>query len=203
MRQNMKNDDGGPSRLLGQLAADKKKAGIALCLIAVMAIMWIKVLTKKGPQSAEAGVTVEQTQADAQLIEKMKISYLSLPDIPGRNDIIGTDVFDAQGWEGFDLSKGIDNPVDIIGIDVELTDVKEEVATKIGQLMKLQAIGLGENPQAFINDILLAVADKMIVSDGTEIYECEVIEISQNSVLVRCRGVGIRLKLVETVDGDG
>jgi len=69
--------------------------------------------------------------------------------------------------------------------------------------MKLQAIGLGENPQAFINDILLAVADKMIVSDGTEMYECEVIEISQNTVLVRCRGVGIRLKLVETVDGDG
>ena len=203
MRQNMKNDDGSPSRLLGQLAADKKKVGIALCLIAVMAIMWIKVLTKKGPQSAEAGITIKQTQADAQLIEKMKISYVSLPDVPGRNDIIGTDVFDAQGWEGFDPNKGIDNPIGIVGIDVELTNVKEEVATKVRELFKLQAIGLGENPQAFINDILLSVADKMIVSDGTETYECEVIEISQNTVLIRCRGVGIRLKLVETMDGDG
>ncbi len=199
MRQNARNNEGGVNRLFSQLAAEKKKGAIALCLIAVMAVMWVKVLTKEGPESAEARFMTEQTDAEEQLSEALKVSYVELPEVPGRNDMIGRDFFDAADWQDFKL----DQETNSTGYEVSATstDVSEEVVARLTQLLKLQAIGWGEPPQAFINDKLLSVGDKMVVSDATETYECEVVEISKSSVLIRCRDVEMVLKLDETVEG--
>ncbi|MCK4292456.1 MAG: hypothetical protein KAY65_04620 [Planctomycetes bacterium] len=203
MRQNARNNEGGANRLFSQLAAEKKKGAIALCLIAVMAVMWVKVLTKEGPESAEARFVTEQTDAEEQLSEALKISFVELPEVPGRNDMIGRDFFDAADWQDFKLDQEINSTViDIEEVSATSTDVSEEVVAQLTQLLKLQAIGLGETPQAFINDKLLSVGDKMVVGDATETYECEVVEISKSTVLIRCRDVEMVLKLDETVEGD-
>ena len=202
MRQNARNSESGANRLFSQLAAEKKKGVIALCLIAVMAVMWVKVLTKEGPQRAEAGFMTEQTDAEEQLSEALKISFVELPEVPGRNDMIGRDFFDAADWQDFKLDQEINSTVDIEEVSATSTDVSEEVVARLTQLLKLQAIALCENPQAFINDKLLSVGDKMVVGDATETYECEVVEISKSTVLIRCRDVEMVLKLDQTVEGD-
>jgi len=202
MRQNARDNESGANRLFSQLAGEKKKAVIALCLIAVMAVMWVKVLTKEGPQSAEAGFMTEQTDAEEQLSEALKISFVELPEVPGRNDMIGRDFFDAADWQDFKLDQEINSTVDIEEVSATSTDVSEEVVAQLTQLLKLQAIGWGEPRQAFINDKLLSVGDKMVAGDATETYECEVVEISKSTVLIRCRDVEMVLKLDETVEED-
>ena len=202
MRQNASNNESGANRLFSQLAAEKKKGVIALCLIAVMAVMWVKVLTKEGPQSAEAGFMTEQTDAEEQLSEALKVSYVELPEVPGRNDMIGRDFFDAADWQDFKLDQETNSTVDIGEVSATSTDVSEEVVAQLTQLLKLQAIGWGKPPQAFINDKLLSVGDKMVAGDATETYECEVVEISKSTVLIRCRDVEMVLKLDETVEGN-
>ena len=200
MRQNARDNEGGAARLFSQLAVEKKKGVIALCLIALMAVMWVKVLTKEGPQSAEAGFMMEQTDAEEQLNEALKVSYVELPEVPGRNDMIGRDFFDAADWQDFKLDQETNSTV--YEVSAASTDVNEEVVARLTGLLKLQAIG-SEPPQAFINDKLLSVGDKMVVGDATETYECEVVEIGKSSVLIRCRDVEMFLKLDETVEGAG
>ena len=199
MKQNTKNG-GGVSRLLGRLAVEKKKAGIALCLIAVMEFMWVKVLTKKGPQSAQAGLATEQTEVEKQLNEAMKIAFVELPEVPGRNDIIGRDYFAAGNWQDF---KSAEEGSTVEEVNVNSADQSKEVITKVAQQLKLQVIGLSEKPQAFINDRLVSVGDLLAVTVGTQRYECEVVEIREDSVLLKCLEAKITLKLVETVEGDG
>ena len=46
MKQNMTNNSTGARKVLERLAEEKKKSVTALCLISVMAFMWIRVLTK-------------------------------------------------------------------------------------------------------------------------------------------------------------
>ena len=58
----------------------------------------------------------------------------------------------------------------------------------------------GESPQAFINDVLLSVGDKLPVRDGDNTYECEVIRIEENKVFIRCGQTEIQLKLAETIE---
>lgn len=185
------------------MAAEKKKAGIALCLIAVMGIMWVKVLTRKGPQIARAGLVTEQTEVEKQLNEAVKIAFVELPEVPGRNDIIGRDCFVAAGWRDFKSGEEGNSTVGIQEVNVPSTDQSKEVITRVAQQLKLQAIGLGQRPQAYINDRLLSVGDSLVVTDGRQMYECEVVEIREDSVLIRCLGAEITLKPVETVKGDG
>lgn len=203
MKENMKNDTNGVGRILGHLAAEKKKAGIALCLIAVMAVMWVKVLTNKGPQSAQAAPTLAQTEVEEQIKDAMKITYLNLPIVPGRDDLISRDFFASAGWQDFTSDEPEDATVEIEEVSVASSDDSKEVLAIVTQHVRLQAIGMGRKPQAFINDKLMSVGETLVVTDGAQMYECEVVEIRKNSVLIRCRDAEIVLKLVETAEGDG
>lgn len=200
MRQSFKdNRERRGGGMLGRFAAEKKKTGIALCLIAIMAVMWIKVLTKKGPADAQAGTGAEQGPVREQPKEEPRISFIDLPQVPGRNDLISRDFFATAGWEDFAADEDVTDIFDV-GVDVPATDTRKNIAERIEQLLRLQAIGWGQNPQAFINDKLLSVGEKLVVTDGKETYECEVIEIRRNAVLIRCREAEITLKLDQMID---
>lgn len=198
MKQNMKDSTNGASKLLGRMASEKKKSMIALGLIAVMVFMWAKVFFKSQPQSAQALFTTEQLKG--QTNTKLEILFTELPDVSGRNDVITRDFFDSGGWQGFIDGKG-ENLVDIEKMNLD-SEVSEALAIRIGEKLKLEAIGMGDNPQAFINGKLLSVGDKLLVSDNGIPYECEVVEIEENKVFVRCGEVQITLKLTQasTID---
>ena len=53
MAHNRNNNSNERNRLIGQvMATEKKKVVIAVTLIALMAVMWVRVLTRKGPEAA-------------------------------------------------------------------------------------------------------------------------------------------------------
>ena len=193
MRQNLKNSGNAANRLFSQLAAEKKKSVVALCLIALMGFMWVRVLVRKTPESAEAAVGQEEVKPNT---SELKISFIELPEIAGRNDALTRDFFAADDWQDFIDGKG-ENSGGIEEVSVVSRNGDEEIARRVAEKLKLEAIALGKNPQAFINDKLLAVGDKLLVVDGVDTYECEVVGIEEKTVFIRCGEAEITLKLTQ------
>jgi len=55
MMKNVRTNNAGAGKILARLGEEKKKSVTALCLISVMAFMWIRVLTGKAPQHRRRG----------------------------------------------------------------------------------------------------------------------------------------------------
>ena len=196
MRQNARNNGNIANRLFNQLAVQKKKTVLALCLITLMAFMWIRVLISKAPQAANAGLLAGQMDVETQSEPELKISFIELPQAEGRNDVITRDFFDSDGWQDFVDGQGRkSNSVE--EVDIISKEGDQEVIRRVAEKLNLEAIVLSENPQAFINDKLLSVGDKTLIGDGTNSYECEVVEIKENTVVMRCRESKITLKLTQ------
>ena len=197
MKQNLKNGGSVGNRILGRLAAGKKKTAIAVCLITVMVFMWVRVLGRKGPQSANAAV-VAQEVTEVQTKPELKISFMKLPKVEGRNDALTRDFFAVSSWRDF-MRGEEEKPIDDgRGMIDDRRDGSEETSGRIAGKLKLEAIVLGENPRAFINDKLLSVGDKLFVGDGINTYECEVAEIKENTVFMRCGETEVTLRLTQT-----
>ncbi len=196
MRQNGRNSSNVAKRLFNQLAVQKKKTVLALCLITLMAFMWIRVLTGKAPRAAEAGLTAGQMDVETQSEPELKISFVELPKAAGRNDVITRDFFDSDGWQGFVDGRGRKS-VGVEEVDIVSKHGDKEVIRKVAEKLKLEAIVSSENPLAFINDKVLRVGDKLLIGGEVDRYECEVVEIGENTVVMRCRESRITLKLTK------
>ena len=196
MRQNARNNGNIANRLFNQLAVQKKKTVLALCLITLMAFMWIRVLIRKAPQAANAGLLAGQMDVETQSEPELKISFIELPQAAGRNDVITRDFFDSDGWQDFVDGQGRKS-TGVEEVDIISKEGDQEVIRRVAEKLNLEAIVLSENPQAFINDKLLSVGDKTLIGDGTNRYECEVVEIKENTVVMRCRESKITLKMTQ------
>ena len=191
MKANLKNTGSAVKRFLSRAGAEKKKTLIAFCLISVMVFMWARVLGKKtseGPRAAHGATTGLPNAAS-------KVSFVELPKARSRNDRLTRDFFASNGWEDFLRSSGQSNSGRIQEVNIVSKGDNEEVARRIAEKLRLEAIVLGESPQAFINDKLLKVGDRLPVKDGLNTYQCEVVGMTKNTVFVRCGKVEIKLKL--------
>jgi len=199
MNQNVKNSgDNAANRFVGRLAAEKKKTVTALCLIALMIFMWAKVLSQKTPVVAAAALgqnSIDQDILEADLA--LNISFIELPKVAGRNDVLTRDFFAADGWKDFLRGQ---KGVGIEEVNVDTKGGNEEVMRRVAKKLKLEAIGLDGNPQAFINGKLLSVGDTLLVRDGGNKYECEVVKIAENVVVIKCGEAEISLEVMKTVE---
>jgi hypothetical protein len=197
MRQKVTNYGGLVKGLFGPLAAEKKKAAAASCLIVVMAIMWVRVLTKQSPEAAVAALTTEQLSEEGSSDQEIKVSFIELPQVAGRNDVITRDFFASDGWRHFDDEQGRNLAV-IEEVNIVSKNGNEDVIRKVAEKLKLEAIVvLSNNPRAFINDKVVSVGEKVLIRDGVDTYECEVIEIEENMVVIKCREAEVTLKLTQ------
>ncbi len=197
MRQNIKNNNTGVKRVFERLAEEKKKSVTALCLIAVMAFMWIRVFTKKTPQGAEAAPVTEQSSTENPPKENYSVSFVELPRVAGRNDAIVRDFFAADGWRHF-VDGQRRKPDGIEEVSVVSTDGNEEVIKKVAEKkLKLGAIMLSADPLVLINDKELSMGGKVLVRDGTDMYEFELVEIEEDTVVLTCGEAEITLKLTD------
>ncbi len=187
-------------RVLDRLAADKKKTVFAVSLLAIMAFMWFRVLSGHRPGPAAAQTTAGQKQSEPQKPPR-NVRYLELPSLPGRNDYINRDFFASRDWECFrQNSISTQNPG--VKVQVVASDHNDEMAARLGQRLKLEAVLKDGNPRAFINDQLLRLGDRLTVRDGPDTCEFEVLRIYEDSVLVGCNGTQLTLKLVQHLDVD-
>ena len=152
--------------------------------------MWIRVLGGKGPQKAGAAAKLTgqlSGQSQSQNI-KSDILYVKLPRIDGRNDILSRDIFkaDEKIWDkSVNTREGSQNS-------------DEEVVKNIKQWLRLEAIELGDQPQAYINEQVLKTDENLVFEDEQRSYECRVIEITENTVRLRYQDFEIELNLIET-----
>jgi hypothetical protein len=200
MRQRVTNHDRLAKGLFRPLAAEKKKAVAASCLVVVMAIMWIRVLTNKGPETAEAVLTAEQLNVEDTSAEKLNVSYTKLPQVAGRNDVITRDFFTSNDWRYFKGEKE-QNLAVIEEVNIISKNGNEEVIRKVAEKLKLEAIVvLSSKPRAFINNMVMSIGGKVLIRDGIDTYECEVIDIKENVVVIKCREAEVTLKLTQVSD---
>jgi len=158
------------------------------------------VLTGKKSKATNAATTSNQTQAGIQQDTELNISYVDLPEIKGRNDSIKKDMFVSNGWKDF-VNKD-NNTLVTREVNVVPGDVTESTMRKIADNLKLEAFVMGESPRAYINDRVVSVGDKLSVSDGAQKYECEVVLIEDNSVVMRCGKAEVKLKLKQVNEND-
>jgi hypothetical protein len=196
MKQNLKNNESRDNRILARLAAEKKKSIIAVCLIVVMILMWVRLFVKKGPQSAEAAETAQVTAG--QTGPELKVSFIKLPNVAGRNDMLTRDFFTVSNWQDFVAGRE-GNSGGIKEVSVVPNGGSEETIRLVAGRLRLEAIVLGENPRAFINDKLLSVGDKLLIEDGINMYECEVAKIEETKVVIRCGQAEVTLNLKQTL----
>jgi hypothetical protein len=181
----------GGAGFMGRLTAQKKKTTTAACLVLVMVFMWVKVLTPSAPDSATAAVVGD---AMGQSGSQLRITYVELPIVKGRNDTLAGDFFVVG--KGFLRPGGRHS-----GVDVVVGGASEELTGRIVEKLKLEAIVFGENPQAFINDELVSEGDKLLVKDGATEYELVVVKIEQSIVFIRCGEAEITLRLASLIEG--
>lgn len=202
MKQNIANNSTGAKKVLERLAEEKKKSVTALCLVTVMAFMWIRVFTGKTPQDAEATVPeTEQSSTEEPHDEKHRVSFVELPKVAGRNDMIARDFFASNGWRHFVDVQGQKRD-GIEKVSIASTNGNEEVIERIAKKLKLEATMMSTDPIAFIKGQVRRAGDKMLVTDGTETYECEVAKIEDNIVVIKCREAEITLKLMPVSTSD-
>lgn len=198
MKQSVKNGGNGTNRLVGRLASEKKKTVTALCLVAIMVVMWARMLSRKSPAAAAAALRQEDVKpvaSDTQL----NISFIELPKVEGRNDVLKRDFFVVDDWQKFIRSKEGENNSGVEDVSV-VSKRNKEAMKRVAEKLKLEAIGLDGNPQVFINNKLLSVGDKLLVKDGGNTYECEVVGIEENMVLIKCGEAEITLKLTKAIE---
>jgi len=191
MKPNAKNSNSGATGSFGRLVAEKKKSVAAICLIAVMVLMWGRVLIRKntraaGAETSKAKTNVDRTTSDSQT----KVSFVDLPNVKGRNDVLTRDFFASNGWENFKGQENTGSQVSVLSKNGTAEQLK-----LAAQKLELQAIYLGKNSQAFINDKRLSVGDKFTLKEGQNSYECEVAEIEESKVLIRCEEANVVLSL--------
>jgi hypothetical protein len=197
MRRNIRNSNNFnvTGRLLGLLAAEKKKAVTTACLIVVMLFMWVRVLTRNTPEAAEGASVAEPLNVTSQSNPAVEVFFVELPQVAGRNDVITRDFFAADGWRHF-MGGRRRKFAGIEEVNVLSTNGSEEVIKRVAQKLKLEGIMLSKNPLASINNRVARVGERMLVNDGNEKYDCEVVSIEENTVVIKCREAEITLKLV-------
>lgn len=174
---------------------DKKKAIVAFGLLLVMAFMWIKVFSgKKNVQSAKAASQQEQIQEQP----KFEISYITMPNISGRNDNLSRDIFDSDQWSGFKVKGGSKRVA--TGFDVKQDGNGSQIAKtvkRVAEGLRLEAILGGDLPQAFINNNLLSAGQHLVVPYKGRPYEFEVVSINENEVELKCFDVVVTKKIIQ------
>ena len=169
------------SDIFGRLASEKKKTITVLCLFLVMVFMWTRAFIGNNPTGAQA-VSSSAKATDKQQSPQQDVEFVDLPYIKGRNDVVSKDFFNA-GEQEMDVQN-----------NRGLSDNTSAHINWILRNLKLEAIGLGRNPQAFINGRVFSVGDELVLKNGNESYNCEVIAIEEKRVLIRLEEEELELK---------
>jgi len=169
---------------------------LACALVSIMLFMWLRVLIGHRPMAAEAAPPATPAGTLART-GPVKVTFVELPKAPGRHDSIARDFFVAQDASYARRNTAGRNTGTEKEVPVVSSGNAQEVIQRVARTLKLAAVFLRENPQAYLNDQLLSVGDKLTVKDDTASYEFEVLQIYMDSVLVRCNEVQLTLKLAQ------
>jgi hypothetical protein len=198
MKQKVKQP-GSRNQAISQLTAEKKKIIIAVLLVGIMAIMWVRVLAKKNGSSAGQTPLAIQAAVAEEAAPKIQVTYVELPQVKGRNDTLTRDIFSGSRWEGLGaVANGAKQPNEKIKSGHE--KLSDTITEMIGKELKLDAILSGKNPQAYVGGMLVSPGGKLTVNHEGEKYEFKAVAMNENEVVLECKGVQVRLSMTRPSD---
>lgn len=198
----MMNKKPAPSGL--QNISPKVMAMIAL--LAVMAILWGRVLLKGkgGPAAASAQ---DQTSVQAVVPDSpLQIEAVKLPVLPGRNDRVSNNLFGSENWTAFELNQNQNNSNG--GVKVSAAADSAELRYRAGLeriagRLKLEAVICDANNrpfQAFVDDKILSVGSTLTVQEGPDQFVLMLEKISEKEVAFSWNEMSVVLKMAETFE---
>lgn len=175
-----------------KMALQRKKVVIAMVLLAVMAVLWIKLFVgKSAPKAARAAVNAGSVNAAA---GSPKMFFVELPFVPQRHMVLANDFFDARLFKEFGIDAGSGTEI------ASKSDSQSSGgATAAVEAMELIAIVNGKKPQAFIEDRLLEEGQSFKFVFHDENYVFKVVKIYENKVELECNGIIITKKIPESL----
>jgi hypothetical protein len=171
---------------------DKKKGAIAIGLILIMIFMWVRLIAKKSPSAAKASQNIVQSNNQEQEVAEPKSSleFVELPFSEDRHDAITRDIFVLDSARLTSKQQA----------SVIVGDSSDKNMSRVVKLLKLEAIELGEHPNAFINDQLCSVGDELKIKDGANEYVFEILKIEEKKVFVKFGETEIVLKFEDSIE---
>lgn len=178
-------------------SAQRKKLIIALVLLAVMGVLWIRLFAGKGkPQAALAVVPTDISVAASASLAGNNVVFVDLPVVPERHNVLANDFFDAKLFKEFgSQDSGIGGEMSVSNRDMQNAGGTAAAV----EAMELVAIVNGKKPQAFIEDKLLEDGQSFRFIFHDQSYEFKVVKIHSSKVELECNGVIITKKIPESL----
>lgn len=167
------------------LRADTKKSVLAVCLVLLMGILWLKMFTGQTPADASAADNLQLLSEDQADGKNKEYVFVDLPSVAGRNDVLKLNFFASR--DGSATSQ----------IGYMPQESQQAVVRRVANLLRLEALGFGKKPEAFINGKLVYQGDVFFIEDGEDKFECKVLEIEENQVTLLFKDSEIKLKMNE------
>jgi hypothetical protein len=175
-----------------KMALQRKKVVIAMVLLAVMAVLWMKLFVGKlAPKAAKAVVNADSVNA---IPAASKMFYIELPFVPQRHTVLANDFFDARLFKEFGADAS-----GVTKMPSKSDSQSSGGATAAVEAMELIAIVNGKKPQAFIEDKLLEEGQSFKFVFHDENYIFKVVKIYENKVELECNGVIVTKKIPESL----
>jgi len=153
----------------------------AVVLVALMAVLWVRVLMRSKPNTASAMTTgvVEQIQPETTRPD-VKIRALPLPVIAGRHDTIADDFFKADRCSAWNQ-----NAKTVPAAEVSGSSQSQKIFNELVKAVTLEAIikdAAGNAEKACINGAIVSAGSALQVSVRNEIYSVHIVAIEPGRV---------------------
>ena len=202
MKQNKTHNS--DAALLHGLPVSKSKLIIAAVLVTIMAFMWLRLLVfNKSPDTAAGGTSPGpvDTQARNNTTKPApELTYIELPFVPGRHDVLASNIFRLGTWQAFETVDDTQN-TGSGGPDGKSSALTAADIRKITASITLDAIiaeGGGRTPEAFVNGKLVSVGSKVAVEYNKRSVELTVTEIYRNKVMLRVGEFTLNVMMLQT-----
>jgi hypothetical protein len=175
--------------------AQRKKLIVALLLLAVMAVLWIRVFAGKNkPAAASASVAGASSQLLPQA-QSQKKEYIELPYIPQRHNMLTNGLFTTKNFKRFKKQDSYAANNQQINL-AETTDEKfDSPAAAAAASLRLIAIVNDKKPQAFIENRLFEKGQSFRFKFDGQVYRFKVTDILADRVELDCNGIIITKKI--------
>jgi hypothetical protein len=193
----------------GGLGNLSPKTMVMIVLLAVMGILWGRVLLKgkSGPATASAqdmAALQQFNQANQHAV--VQIDAIALPQIPGRNDVLSRDIFSTENWTAAGFGNSTNDHVSGVQVDALKDSVEHANQLKLAQIAKrltLEAViqdADGIPSQAFVDGKILSVGSALTVQEGPDQYELTLDEITYKKVVFSWNKVSVVLEMAEAFE---
>jgi len=179
------------------------KTAAAICLMALMGVLWLRVLTRgrSGPSAAEAASAAEVSVA-AQPAAPLRIVPVTLPVVQGRNDVLTRDFFSSANWPGFLQSDK--KPQADLSEQQQLEKQRQDFDA-MAKTINLDAIiqASGDQPaRVCVEGKVLSQGQTLTIKRPSENYELTVSEIGEYQVVLTWNQWSVILKMAQVERAD-